>query len=103
LNTIYSGFLGVSFQGDAAIDDLRIFPNPCILTPTDAEPPLFTTTTTTTTQSMTTVPLGPYDCTFENGICTGWENLANNRFNWTHVQASTVPAPSMLFLFCLIT
>jgi hypothetical protein len=97
LNTIYPGFVGVSFQGDAAIDDLRIFPNPCILTPTDAEPPLFTTTTSTP-QPMTTLPLGPYDCTFENGICTGWENMANNRFNWTHVQASTVPAPSMLFI-----
>jgi hypothetical protein len=86
-------YLGTSFQGDAAIDDLRIFENPCVLTPADAIPPFVGPTTTSTRPVMTTVPLGPYDCTFENGICNGWENMANNRFNWTLVQASTTATP----------
>ncbi|UJR31098.1 hypothetical protein I4U23_018606, partial [Adineta vaga] len=89
------GVIGDSFQGDAAIDDLRIFENPCVVTPADADPELFPPTTTTTTVPTTTNPLGPYDCTFETDSCNGWENMANNRFNWTRVQASTVPAPSI--------
>jgi hypothetical protein len=88
-------YSGKSYNGDAAIDDLRIFENPCVLTPTNAQPIIAESTTTTTTEAITTVPLGPYDCTFETGICTGWNNMANNRFNWTRVQALTVPAPRM--------
>lgn len=84
--------LGTSFQGDAAIDDLRIFENPCVLTPADAIPP-FVVPTTTSTRPTVTDPSGPYDCTFEKGICNGWGNMANNRFNWTHVKASTSASP----------
>ena len=86
--------IGSSFQGDAAIDDLRIFENPCVLTPQDADPSYFVPTTTSTKPSPVS-PQGPYDCTFENGICNGWENMANNQFNWTRVRASTVAAPRM--------
>lgn len=88
-------FLGRSFQGDAAIDDLRIFENPCVLTPDEAKPEIFIPTTTSTKPTITNPP-GPYDCTFEAGVCNGWQNMPNNRFNWTLVQASTVQAPGML-------
>ena len=84
---------GSSFQGDAAIDDLRTFDNPCVLTPDNADPADLNPTTTSTRPS-TISPTGTYDCTFEYGICDGWENMANNRFNWARVQANTVPAPS---------
>jgi hypothetical protein len=90
-------YLGVSFQGDTAIDDLRIFENPCVLTPSNADPSNLVPTTTSTRPS-TTKPPGPNDCTFEDGICTGWENAAGNRFNWTRVQALSVPAPRMFYL-----
>ncbi|CAM4977745.1 unnamed protein product [Rotaria socialis] len=86
--------VGNSFQGDAAIDDLRIFENPCVLTPPDADPSNIVPTTTSTKPTITNPP-GPYDCTFESGLCNGWENMANNRFNWTRVQASTVAAPEI--------
>ncbi|CAF0847412.1 unnamed protein product, partial [Rotaria sordida] len=87
------GIVGTSIEGDAAIDDLRIFENPCVLTPSDADPSTFIPTTST--KPSITNPPGPYDCTFENGICNGWENMANNRFNWTLVQASTLAAPQI--------
>ncbi|CAF4818291.1 unnamed protein product, partial [Rotaria socialis] len=73
---------------------LRIFENPCVLTPPDAEPFNIVPTTTSTRPTITNPP-GPYDCTFESGICNGWENMANNQFNWTRVQASTVAAPEI--------
>lgn len=84
--------LGISHQGDIAIDDLRLFENPCILTPTDADPSQYTTTTQSTTQS-TTSPPGKSDCTFESGICVGYENLPSNLFNWTHEQATKTIIP----------
>jgi len=88
--------LGTSHEGDIAIDDLRIFENPCVLIPADADPSTIPpTTTSTSTIPSTTNPPGPYDCTFENGICNGWDNMANNLFNWTHVQASTAIIPRM--------
>jgi hypothetical protein len=91
--------LGASHEGDIAIDDLRIFENPCVITPADADPATFTTTTTTITTTGTTSPLGTYDCTFENGICNGWDNMANNLFNWTLVQALSTVIPRMLLCF----
>ena len=92
--------LGTSFQGDAAIDDLRIFENPCVLTPSDADPTLLPPSTTTTLAPTTPISLGPYDCTFETDICNGWDNMANNRFNWTRVQALSTPAPRIyIYLF----
>ena len=90
---------GDSYLGDIAIDDLRIFENPCALTPADADPSNFIPTTTST-QGSTTAPTGPYDCTFENGICNGWENMVNNRFNWSRVQASGIPAPRTSLKSC---
>ena len=88
---------GASYDGDAAIDDLRIFDNPCVILPANANPDDIVPTTATTA-GTTIAPAGPYDCTFENGICNGWQNMANNIFNWTLVQASTVPAPRKLSL-----
>ncbi|CAF4185562.1 unnamed protein product, partial [Rotaria sp. Silwood2] len=88
------GVVGKSIRGDIAIDDLRIFENPCVVIPSDADPSTFTPTTTSTKPSLTKPP-GPYDCTFENGICNGWENMANTKFNWTLLQASTLAAPQI--------
>jgi hypothetical protein len=86
----------LSIQSDAAIDDLRIFDNPCVLMPEDADPSVIVPTTPAPTPT-TISPIGPYDCTFENGICNDWDNIANNRFNWTLVQALTLPAPRIYF------
>ncbi len=93
LINIYA-YLGSSHEGDIAIDDLRMFANPCILTPANADPTAIPPTTPSTTPS-TTPPPGPYDCTFENGICNGWDNMANNLFNWTRVQGIITTIPRM--------
>jgi hypothetical protein len=87
--------LGTSHEGDTAIDDLRIFDSPCVLTPADADPASLPSTTTST-QPSTTSPPGQYDCTFENGICNGWANMANNTFDWMRLQASITSLPGML-------
>ncbi len=92
--------LGLSHEGDIAIDDLRIFENSCVLTPADADPSIIPSTTSSTTRA-TTSPPGPYDCTFENGICNGWENMENNLFNWTRVQGAVATIPRM-FQFSII-
>lgn len=49
--------------------------------------------TTPTTTQQTTSPPGPNDCTFENGICNGWENIEGNRFNWTRIQGAVSTMP----------
>lgn len=85
-------FSGSSHQGDIAIDDLRVYENPCKITPTNADPSQYTSTTPSTTAS-TTSPPGKSDCTFENGICAGYENLATNTFNWTREQATLTTIP----------
>ena len=98
--------LGLSDRADIAIDDLRVFENPCIITPADADPSLVPMTTPSTTR-QTTLPPGPNDCTFEQGICNGWENMEGNRFNWTHIQGAVSAIPRKLplsyVLMCSLT
>ena len=86
------GYLGSSDRADIALDDLRVFDSPCVLTPANADPLTVPSTTPSTTRA-TTAPPGPYDCTFENGICNGWDNMLDNLFNWTRTQGATVAIP----------
>ncbi|CAH3118157.1 unnamed protein product [Pocillopora meandrina] len=66
---IFEGIRGVDYQGDIAIDDI---------------------TFTTTVGKCITSPVSavPFDCNFENGICS-WSQSITDRFDWTRHRGST--------------
>jgi hypothetical protein len=77
---------------DMALDDIKIRNgSECTLLPLEAMP--FETTTsisTTPTVSTTTISSNspsPFDCDFEQGLCTWYDDLTAD-FNWTRTKAS---------------
>ena len=58
--------------------------------------------TTPSTTRGTTLPPDPNACTFEHGICTGWENMDGNVFNWTHIQGAVAAMPRKLIVAVIL-
>lgn len=58
---VFEGISGSSYQGDIAIDDVKVSDNAC--------PP-------------------PGDCNFESGMCT-WVNTKGDVFDWTRNSGTT--------------
>nr|XP_054757011.1 MAM and LDL-receptor class A domain-containing protein 1-like [Lytechinus pictus] len=62
---IFQAYVGASFTGDIAIDDIHIYPGDCAATPT---------------------------CNFENSLICGYQQDATDNFDWTYGSGDT-PTP----------
>ncbi|XP_035827621.1 MAM and LDL-receptor class A domain-containing protein 1-like [Aplysia californica] len=77
--------------GTIGVDDVMITDDDCSLVPVNALPSLQPTTTTapvTATPASPTFSPSPYDCDFENDICT-WTKDSTADSNWIRAQGPT--------------